>query len=184
MKIYLSTVCVALACMLVGCGAPDTPKEPDLPKEFDTALRSLRAVITIGGTQEEFRTSLQALAASSDGSKRCEDLVGIYSDSLKLWQLAPGSMDVGFTGQSLPWTDEQGVRHEPEITYCIPLKNGAIDFSMTPNHVDWCTTMFELSQKHPEITNQSEQNPVARANSLYLKKDGLVQIIWEKASKM
>jgi len=50
--------------------------------------------------------------------------------------------------------------------------------------VDWCTTMLELSQKHPEITNQSEQNPVARANSLYLKKDGLVQIIWEKASKM
>jgi hypothetical protein len=164
---------VLLLCFLAtGCGSTGAEGGS---AEFNAALKKIRGVTAVGANQQEFRTSLQGLAAATDGTARADKIISTYKDSLDLWDLMtnPATSEFKIAGQS----EYRGGLSVPVIgddlrnnEYWKPEKRNAI------------AAVFELLKRHRDVVEVKKS--LTEGEHQWVIRPNAVQQMWAKAAKL
>jgi hypothetical protein len=161
--LFLVYVGIALT-LLSGCGSQSG---------FDVAMRKFQASLSVGVTKDQFRTKLQDLAGASDGSKRSNDILAVYKDSLDLWELMDASIAKEFRSRD----KSLGISN---------VKNDEIldDGINKPEKINWLRSMLQLAKKHPEIVASKKDLGFSDGTLSWVVPQGAVKVLWDKAAAL
>jgi hypothetical protein len=180
----MRSICLAVVVGILaaaGCGGgnagvkTETKAGENASTEFTVALKKLKAVTTVGGNQQEFRTSLQGLAAATDGSERADKIIGLYKESLELWGLMEDPAAVNFTGT--------GGEFKGDIA--IGIKDGSVaeNAGYSTAQKNFLNTVLDFMKTHPELVT-IEKSTSYGLDSRWIIQGDTVQQLWAKAEKM
>jgi hypothetical protein len=163
---------IAVLFAVAGCGAGLTGGGSS---EFNTAMKKMRAVTSVGANQQEFRAALQGLAAATDGSERADKIISIYKDSLDLWDLMnnPGTSEFKIAGQS-----------EYRGGLSVPVKNDSLRDNeyWKADKRNAIAAVFEILKRHRDIVKV--QDSLTAGELQWVTRPDAVQQLWAKAAKM
>jgi hypothetical protein len=146
-----------------GCGG-------GVSAEFASALKKIKAVTSVGANKQEFRASLQSLAAASDGSNRADKIVSAYKASLELWDLIDSPQSAGSKIDNSSNPRMGG--------FTVPVKNGEykpFEFSKDDQRA-WYARMFEFMKANRDLVTVD-------GDEWQIGPDAL-PTMWAKASKL